>query len=71
MALIRCNVVDNSYQQGSRVLNKFVLNKFFGESLNISPKMFTLLRKFDSEFSYIEVWFTDQISRLLEIEPPP
>ena len=55
MALIRCNVVDNSYQQGSRVLNKFVLNKFFGESLNISPKMFTLLRKFDSEFSYIEV----------------
>ena len=54
MALIRCNVVDNSYQQGSRVLNKFVLNKFFGESLNISPKMFTLLRKFDSEFSLLE-----------------
>ena len=54
MALIRCNVVDNSYQQGSKVLNKFVLNKFFGESLNISPKMFTLLRKFDSEFSLLE-----------------
>ena len=23
---------------------------------------------FDSEFSYIEVWFTDQISKPLEIE---
>ena len=30
--------------------------------------MFIFLKKFKSEFSYIEVWFTDQNSKLLEIE---
>ena len=27
-----------------------------------------LLKTFDSEFSYIEVWFTDQNSKPLEME---
>ena len=26
------------------------------------------LKTFDSEFSYIEVWFTDQNSKLLDIQ---
>ena len=26
------------------------------------------LKTFDSEFSYIEIWFTDQNSKLVEIE---
>ena len=30
----------------------------FGELLNISPKSFIFLKTSDSEFSYIEVWFT-------------
>ena len=30
----------------------------FGELLNISPKNFVFLKTSDSEFSYIEVWFT-------------
>ena len=29
---------------------------------------FMFLKTFDLEFSYIEVWFTDQNSNLLEIE---
>ena len=66
--LIHCNVVDISYLQNSTVLYKFVPNKLLGQLLDISPKHFVLLKIFDSEFSYIEVWFTDQNSTLLEIE---
>ena len=36
--------------------------------LDISPENFIFLKTFDSEFSYVEVWFTDQMSNLLEIE---
>ena len=66
--LVHCNVVNNSYQQNSRVLCTFVPNKLFGQLLDISPKNFIFLKTFNSEFSYIEVWFTDQSSKTLEIE---
>ena len=66
--LIHCNVVNNSHQQNSRILYTFVLNKLFGQLLDISHKSFIFLKTFDSEFSYIEVWFTDQNSNPLEIE---
>ena len=59
---------NNSYQQNSRVLYTFVRNKSFGDLLDISPKNLIFLKIFDSEFSYIEVWFTDQNSRPLEIK---
>ena len=65
---ILCNVVNNSYQQNSRVLYTFVPNKSFGQLLDISPKNFIFFKTFDAEFSYIEVWFTDQNSNPLEIE---
>ena len=38
--LVHCNIVNNDYQQDSRVLCKFVPNKSFGELLHISPKNF-------------------------------
>ena len=66
--LIHCNIVNNYYQQDSRVLYTFVPNKSFGQLLNISPKNFIFLKTFDSELLYIEVWFTDQNSKPLEIE---
>ena len=50
------------------VLYTFVPNKSFGQLLGISPENFTFLRTSDSQFSYIEVWFTDQNSNPLEIE---
>ena len=58
--LIHCNIVNNDYQQDSRVLCTFVPNKSFGQLLDISPKNFIFLKAFDSEPLYIEVWFTDQ-----------
>ena len=66
--LIYCNVVNNSYQQNSRVLYTFVPNKSFGQLLDISPENVIFLKPFDSEFSYIEAWFTNRNSNPLEIE---
>ena len=40
VVLVYCNIVNNNYQQNSRVLYKFVPNKSFGQLLNISPKTF-------------------------------
>ena len=68
VVLIHCNVVNNSHQQNSRVLYTFLPHKSFGQLLDISPKSFIFLKTFDSEFSDIEVWFSEQNSRPLEIE---
>ena len=68
IVLIYCNIVNNNYQQDLRVLYTFVPNKSFGQLLDISPKIFIFLKSFHSQFSYIEVWFTYQNSKLLEIE---
>ena len=59
VVLLQCNVVNNSYQQNSRVLYIFVPNKSFEQLSNISPENFMFLKTFDSEFSHIDVQFTD------------
>ena len=46
----------------------FVPNKSFDQLLDILLKNFMFLKTFKSEFSYIEVWFTDQNSKPLEIQ---
>ena len=68
VVLVHCNSVKNDYCQDSRVLYTFVSKKSFGQLLHISPKNFILLKTFNSEFSYIEVCFTDQNSKPLDIE---
>ena len=68
VVLIHCNIVNNNYQQDSRVLYTFVPNKSHGQLLDISSKNFIFLKTFHPESSYIEVWFTDQNSKPLEIE---
>ena len=59
VVLIHCNIFNNSYQQNSRFLYTFVPNKPSGQLLDISTENCTFLKTFDSEFSYMEVWFTD------------
>ena len=68
VVLVHRNVVNNDYQQDSRVLYTFVSNKPFGSLLEISPANHIFLKTFNSEFQDIEVWFTDQSSQPLEIE---
>ena len=67
VVLLDCNIVNNDYQQDSRFLYTFLPNKSFGQLLDILPRNFLFLKTFDSEFSYIEVWFTDENSKSLEI----
>ena len=66
--LIHCNIADNSYQQNSRILYKFVPNKPFGSLLEISPPNHNFLKTFNSEFQEIKLWFTDQNNNPLEVE---
>ena len=68
VVLIHCNLVNNSHQQASKVLFTFVPNKQFGQLITISPHSLTMLKTTNSEFPFIQVWFTDQNNRPLEIE---
>ena len=68
VVLIHCNIVDNSYQQNSRILYPFVPNKPFGSLLEISLPDHIVLQTFNSEFLEIKVWFTDQNNNPLEVE---
>ena len=61
-------MVNNYYQNDSRVLCTFVPNKSFGSVLDISPSNYIFLKTFNSEYDEIVVWFTDQSSKPLEIE---
>ena len=63
VVLIQCNVVNNDYQQDSRVLYRFVPIKAFGQFQIIHPKILYFKNNL-----YIEVWFTEKNSKALEIE---
>ena len=66
--LVHCNLVNNSYQQASRVLFSLVPNKQYGQLISISPNSLIFLKTMNTEFSEIEIWVTDQNKDSLEIE---
>ena len=68
LVLVHCNLVNNNYQQHSRILCTFVPNKTFDRLLEISPPNDVFLKTFNSEFREIKIWFTDQINKPLEVE---
>ena len=68
VVLVYCNLVKNDYQHSSKVLFSCIPNKQFGQLTNTSPNTLTMMNTIKTEFSFVEVWFTDQISKALEIE---
>ena len=68
VVLMHCNLVNNSYQQASKVLFTFVPNKQFGQLITISPHSLTVIKTTNAEFQSIQLWFTDQNERPLKIE---
>ena len=66
--LVHCNLVNNSYQQHSRVLFTFVPNKQYGQLISISPHSLIFLKTMNTEFSEIDIWFINQSNNALEIE---
>ena len=65
VVLVHCNLVNNNYQQISKVLFTFVPN---GHLINITPHSLAILGTINTAFSFIEVWLTDQNSEPLETE---
>ena len=68
VVLVHFNLVKNDYQHTSNVLFSFVPNKQFGQLINNSSYSLTIMNAVNTEFSFAEVWFTDQASKALEIE---
>ena len=68
VALIQCNIVNNNDQQDSGVFYTFIPNKSFVQLLDISPQNFIFSKTFNSEFSWVKIWFTDPNSKQLEIK---
>ena len=55
VVLVHCNLINNNYQQTSKVLFTFVPNKQFGQVINIAPHSLTTLGTTNTEFLFIEV----------------
>ena len=68
VVLVHCNLVKNDCQHTSKLLFTFVPNKQLGQLINISPHSLTMTNTVNTEFSSVEVWFTYQVSKSLEIE---
>ena len=65
---VRCNLVNNAYQQHSRVLFTFVPTKQYGQLISISSYSLVFLKTMNTDFSEIEIWFSDQNNNALKIE---
>ena len=50
------------------MLFSFVPNEELGQLINISPHSLTMMNTVNTEFFFVEVWFTDQVSKAFEIE---
>ena len=68
VALVHRNLVNNNYEQASKVLLAFVPNKQIGQLITIAPHSLATLNTPNTEFSSIEVWFTDSNSKQHKIE---
>ena len=68
LVLMHFNLVNNNYQKASRVLFTFVPDKSYGQIMTTVPHPLITLKTVNTEFTFVEVWFTDQDNRPLEIE---
>ena len=65
VVLVNCNLIKNDYQQ-TKVLFTFVSNKQLPQLINISPHSLTMMNKANTEFTFVKVWFTDQVNKALK-----
>ena len=55
LVLVHCNVVNNNYQQASKLLFTFVSNKKYGQLITVSPETLIMLKTVNTEFSFMEI----------------
>ena len=65
---MHCNLVQNDYLQNSKLLYEFVTDKKFGQLISVKPPVFIQCKTSDTLFDYIEIWFTDQNNKTLQIQ---
>ena len=68
VVLVQCNLLDNQYQQKSKVLYTCLPNKSYAHLLNVEQSNLVFLKTYNTERSEIIIAFTDQNDRPLEIE---
>ena len=66
--LLHCNIVENDYLQNSKLLYEFVPDKKFGQLIFVKSPAFIQCKTSDSIFDYIEIWFTDENNKSLQID---
>ena len=54
VVLVHCNLVKNDDQHTSKVLFSFVLNRPFGQLINVSPHPLTMMNTVNTEYSFEE-----------------
>ena len=60
LVLVHCNLLNNTYQQASKVLFTFLPDKQYGLLISILPHSLVFLKTMNAEFSEIKIWLTDQ-----------
>ena len=55
LVLVHYNVVNNNYQQASKLLFTFVSNKKYGQLITVSPETLIMLKTVNTEFSFMEI----------------
>ena len=68
VVLVQCNLVGNQYQEKSEVLYIFTPNESYAYLLNVEPSKSVVLKTYNTEFDKINITFTDQNGRPLEIK---
>ena len=66
--LVFCTLVENVYLKDSKLLFSFVPNSIFGSLLSVTLQVLKYCDTVDSIFDDIEISFTDQNGRPLEID---
>ena len=54
VVFVHCNLVNNSYQQASKVLFTFLPNKQFGQLITISPHLLIMLKTTNAKFQRVK-----------------
>ena len=65
--LFHCNLVENVYLQNFKLLYEFAPDKSFEQLISVKPPVFIQCKTPDTIFDYVEIWFTDQSNKYLQI----
>ena len=68
VVLVHCNVVNNNYQQASKIIFTFVPNKQFGQLINIAPHSLTMLDTTNKEFHLLKCGLLIKIVSLFKLK---